>query len=160
MAASSRSEAGRQPRRTRTLGEPPPGHGVGERVSGVDRARIEAAVNEIILAIGEDPARPGSPRRPPGWPTPTRSSSAGCRGDPLGHLPDSVPIGYGGGRRAADQRRRVLRGIDFRSVCEHHLLPFVGVVHIAYLPSDRVVGLGKLPASSTRSRPGRNCRRD
>ena len=39
----------------------------------------------------------------------------------------------------------LLRDIDFRSVCEHHLLPFVGVAHLAYLPRDRVVGLGKLP---------------
>ncbi len=115
-------------------------------MSGVDRARIEAAVSEIILAIGEDPARPGLAR------TPARVADAyaeffgGLTQDPLAHLRDSVPIGtdLDGVPQTSDVV--LLRGIDFRSVCEHHLLPFVGVVHVAYLPSDRVVGLGKLPA--------------
>lgn len=115
-------------------------------MSGVDRTRIEAAVNEIILAIGEDPARPGLAK------TPARVADAyaeffgGLTQDPLAHLRDSVPIGadIDGVPQTSDVV--LLRGIDFRSVCEHHLLPFVGVVHIAYLPSDRVVGLGKLPA--------------
>ncbi|AMB57571.1 GTP cyclohydrolase I [Microterricola viridarii] len=115
-------------------------------MSGVDRARIEAAVNEIILAIGEDPARPGLAK------TPTRVADAyaeffgGLTQDPLAHLRDSVPIGTDADGSPQTSDVVLLRGIDFRSVCEHHLLPFVGVVHIAYLPSDRVVGLGKLPA--------------
>ncbi|PPL19870.1 MULTISPECIES: GTP cyclohydrolase I [Microterricola] len=115
-------------------------------MSGVDRARIEAAVNEIILAIGEDPARPGLAR------TPARVADAyaeffgGLTQDPLEHLRDSVPIGADVDGAPQTSDAVLLRGIDFRSVCEHHLLPFVGVVHIAYLPSDRVVGLGRLPA--------------
>lgn len=115
-------------------------------MSGVDRERIEAAVSEIILAIGEDPGRPGLSR------TPARVADAyaeffgGLVQDPLLHLRDSVPVGTDADGSPQTGEAVLLRGIDFRSVCEHHLLPFVGVVHIAYLPSDRVVGLGKLPA--------------
>ncbi len=115
-------------------------------MSGVDRARIEAAVSEIILAIGEDPARPGLAK------TPARVADAyaeffgGLSEDPLAHLRDSVATGEAADGAPQTSDAVLLRGIDFRSVCEHHLLPFVGVVHIAYVPSDRIVGLGKLPA--------------
>ncbi|MFC6356759.1 GTP cyclohydrolase I [Luethyella okanaganae] len=115
-------------------------------MTGVDRARIEAAVRELILAIGEDPARPGLSR------TPARVADAyaeffgGLDVDPLDHLRDSVPIGSSDAGVPQTSDAVLLRSIDFRSVCEHHLLPFVGVVHIAYLPNERVVGLGRLPA--------------
>jgi predicted Zn-dependent peptidase len=115
-------------------------------VSGVDRARIEAAVSEIILAIGEDPARPGLAKTPARVADAYAEFFSGLSEDPLEHLLDSVPIGEDSDGVPQTSDVVLLRGIDFRSVCEHHLLPFVGVVHIAYLPSDRIVGLGKLPA--------------
>ena len=52
----------------------------------------------------------------------------------------------------------LLRDIEFRSICEHHLLPFVGVAHVAYLPGNRIVGLGKLPRVVETLSRGRSCR--
>lgn len=105
----------------------------------VDRARVEAAVAEILDAIGEDAARDGLVQ------TPSRVAEAyadffsGVGTDPLTHLLDTVPLGE------HDAETVLLRDIAFRSVCEHHLLPFIGVAHIAYLPGERIVGLGRLP---------------
>ena len=85
----------------------------------VDRTRIERAVREILVAIGEDPDREG------------------LRQDPAAHLQCTFA-------QTCDEVITV-SGIKFYSVCEHHLLPFNGKVHIAYLPANgRVVGLSKL----------------
>ncbi len=115
-------------------------------MAGVDTGRIERAVREILLAIGEDPDRAGLER------TPARVAEAyadffgGLHVDALGHLADSVPIGASDAGVPATSDAVVLRDLSFRSVCEHHLLPFVGTAHVAYLPGDRVVGLGRIPA--------------
>lgn len=109
---------------------------------GVDDARIRAAVAELILAIGEDPARAGL------LDTPARVAEAygeffsGIGVDPLAHLSETEALADAGHRPG---ELVLLRNIDFRSICEHHLLPFLGVAHLAYLPRERVVGLGKLP---------------
>ncbi|MES2171948.1 MAG: GTP cyclohydrolase I FolE [Actinomycetota bacterium] len=105
--------------------------------SGIDTARIEAAVREILAAIGEDPSREGLEA------TPRRVAEAyaeffagmGVSTDAL--LADSVISGQSG-------ELVVIRDIEFRSVCEHHLLPFLGVAHVAYLPDAKVVGLGTI----------------
>jgi GTP cyclohydrolase I len=62
--------------------------------------------------------------------------------DPLDHLADTTELAAG-----ADELSElvIVRDIEFRSVCEHHLLPFLGVAHIAYSPRSRIVGLGKFP---------------
>ncbi|MDH6238259.1 GTP cyclohydrolase I FolE [Cryobacterium sp. CG_9.6] len=107
---------------------------------GVDKARIEAAISEILAAIGEDPNREGLGA------TPRRVADAygeffgGLGEDPLEHLRDSTPVGAHTGELV------LLRDVSFRSVCEHHLLPFLGTAHIAYLPNDHVVGLGRILA--------------
>lgn len=112
----------------------------------VDADRIEAAVREILLAIGEDPEREGLRR------TPARVAEAyadffgGLGVDPLTHLADAVAVGETTEGAPATGDAVVLRDLAFRSVCEHHLLPFVGTAHVAYLPGDRVVGLGRIPA--------------
>jgi GTP cyclohydrolase I len=104
----------------------------------IDSGRIEAAVAELLSAIGEDPARPGLVD------TPRRVAEAygeffsGLGTDPVDHLRETVPT-EGTGELV------LLRDIEFRSICEHHLLPFAGVAHVAYLPGDRIVGLGRLP---------------
>lgn len=104
--------------------------------AAVDSVRIQKAVREILLAIGEDPDREGLLR------TPERVASAytelfsGLRDDPRRHLAVTF-----------DEQHRemvVLRDIAFASMCEHHLLPFTGHVHIGYVPRGRVVGLSKL----------------
>jgi GTP cyclohydrolase I len=104
----------------------------------VDKARIEAAVVELLLAIGEDPMRQGLTT------TPARVADAyseffeGVGADPLDHLRETLAV-----EELSDAV--VLTDISFRSICEHHLLPFIGVAHVAYIPRHKVVGLGKLP---------------
>ncbi|TFD85034.1 GTP cyclohydrolase I [Cryobacterium lactosi] len=105
---------------------------------GVDQPRIEAAVAEILAAIGEDLGRPGLATTPQRVAAAYAEFFAGLGQDPLDHLRDTVPVGDRTGELV------LLRDIEFRSVCEHHLLPFLGTAHLAYLPGDRIVGLGKL----------------
>ena len=104
----------------------------------IDRARIEAAVVELLHAIGEDPAKANFSSTPERVAEAYAEFFAGVGQDPVEHLRESVPI---------DQLSDavVVTDITVRSMCEHHLLPFLGVAHVAYLPGDRVVGLGKLP---------------
>lgn len=104
----------------------------------VDIGRIEAAVAEIIAAIGEDPARPGLVATPRRVAEAYAEFFSGLDVDPVSHLADSVAT-EGVGDLV------LLRDIAFRSICEHHLLPFTGVAHVAYLPGDRIVGLGRIP---------------
>jgi GTP cyclohydrolase I len=115
-------------------------------MAGVDTARIERAVHEILLAIGEDPERPGLERTPQRVAEAYADFFGGLAVDPLTHLADAVPLGDTEAGVPATSDAVVLRDIAFRSVCEHHLLPFVGTAHVAYLPGDRVVGLGRIPA--------------
>ncbi len=101
-----------------------------------DLARIEQAVREILLAIGEDPEREGLARTPERVARSFAELFSGLREDPRRHL-----------RVTFDEHHRemvVLRDIPFASACEHHLLPFTGKAHIGYIPQGRVVGLSKL----------------
>lgn len=106
----------------------------------MDRDRIERAVTELLLAIGEDPDRPGLERTPQRVAEAYEEFFGGLGVDPVSHLVDAVAVGDGGPGEAV-----VVRDIAFRSICEHHLLPFLGHAHIAYLPNERIVGLGRLP---------------
>jgi GTP cyclohydrolase I len=107
-----------------------------------DTGRVQAAVAEILAAIGENPGRPGLES------TPSRVAEAyaeffsGLGVDPVSHLRNANEVQLVDGELS---ELVLLRDIEFRSICEHHLLPFVGVAHLAYLPGARVVGLGKLP---------------
>lgn len=109
----------------------------GNPVADVDSARIRSAVTELLFAIGEDPSRAGL------LDTPQRVAEAygeffsGVGVDPLTHLANPIADDSGG-------ELVLLRGIEFRSICEHHLLPFLGVAHIAYAPEADIVGLGSL----------------
>ena len=102
----------------------------------VDLPAIEQAVRTILTAIGEDPDRPGlldTPRRV------ARMYSemfAGLACDPSRHLRVTFPEEY--------EEIVLVRDISFTSMCEHHLLPFSGVAHVAYIPKGRVTGLSKL----------------
>ena len=109
-------------------------------MTGFDRPRIEAAVAEILAAIGEDPSRPGLTTTPSRVADAYAEFFAGVGRDAADDLGEPVPLE--GGRQAETV---LLRDIEFRSVCEHHLLPFLGVAHVAYLPGDAVIGLGRIP---------------
>jgi GTP cyclohydrolase I len=104
--------------------------------NSVDLPAIEQAVRTILKAIGEDPDRPGlldTPRRV------ARMYSemfAGLTCDPARHLRVTFPEDY--------EEMVLVRDISFTSMCEHHLLPFSGVAHVAYIPKGRVTGLSKL----------------
>lgn len=104
----------------------------------IDRARLEVAVAELLTAIGEDPARAEFATTPARFAEAYSEFFSGVGQDPLEHLRETVPVGD-----ISDAV--VVTDITMRSMCEHHLLPFLGVAHIAYLPRDVVVGLGKLP---------------
>ena len=102
-----------------------------------DAPRIERAVREILLAIGEDPEREGLHDTPARVARAYRELFAGLGEDGGRHLRRSFE--HAGGELV------LLRDIAFSSVCEHHLLPFFGRAHLAYLPGGgRVVGLSKL----------------
>ena len=108
-------------------------------MTGIDRPRVEAAVAEILAAIGEDPTRAGLLTTPQRVADAYEELFAGMGQDPLEPLADRISL------EGHEAEAVIMRDITFRSVCEHHLIPFIGVAHIAYLPGDHVVGLGRLP---------------
>jgi GTP cyclohydrolase I len=117
-------------------------------VSTVDRARIEAAVSEILEAIGEAPQREGLVDTPRRVADSFSELFAGVGADPAAAFGSTFPSEPGA-------QPVIVRDITFRSVCEHHLLPFEGVVHAAYRPGALLAGLGGIVAviESASSRP-------
>jgi GTP cyclohydrolase I len=108
-------------------------------VTAFDRARVEAAVHEILIAIGEDPSRVGLDRTPVRVADAYEEFFSGLGVDAASMLGDTFAAPEGAAAEPV-----LVRDIEFRSVCEHHLLPFVGVAHVAYVPSDRLIGLGRI----------------
>lgn len=102
----------------------------------VDIPRIERAVREILLAVGEDPDREGLIKTPNRVARAYGELMAGLQDDPKRHLKTVFTEEY--------DEVVLLRDIEFHSLCEHHLLPFTGRAHVAYLPDGKVVGLSKL----------------
>jgi len=111
----------------------------------VDRDRVAAAVREILAAIGEDPARPGLKATPQRVADAYAEFFAGVGEDASAPLAHTISVSRGPAPDTLPSGAVLLRDIRFRSVCEHHLLPFAGRAHIAYLPGEQVVGLGALP---------------
>ena len=107
-----------------------------KRTDFMDKQRIEAAVKEILIAIGEDPDREGLVETPSRVARMYEEIFGGLEDDPTRHL------------KLFDESSEemvVVRDIPLYSMCEHHLIPFLGKAHIAYIPSDgRVIGLSKL----------------
>ena len=103
----------------------------------IDSARIQAAVVELLSAIGEDPNRDELQATPQKVAEAYAEFFKGVGVDARIALRDTF--------EAEHTDVVILKDIDFVSICEHHLLPFTGVAHVAYLPSDRVIGLGRLP---------------
>lgn len=111
----------------------------------VDRERIAALVRELLEAIGEDPERPGLRQTPSRVADAYAEFFAGVDRDASEALAHTISVARGPAPETLPSGAVMLRDIRFRSVCEHHLLPFRGVAHIAYLPGGQVVGLGALP---------------
>jgi GTP cyclohydrolase I len=103
----------------------------------VDHPRIEAAIRELLFAVGEDPDREGLQETPARIARMYADLCAGLRRDPGEVLRKTFTQKY--------DEMVLVKDIRFASLCEHHLLPFFGKAHIAYLPKGKIVGLSKLP---------------
>ena len=105
---------------------------------GVERAQVEAAVREILDSVGEDPQREGLLDTPKRVARMYDELLAGYRVDPVALINDALfDVSY--------DEMVIVRDIEYYSLCEHHLLPFLGRAHVAYLPGDKVIGLSKIP---------------
>lgn len=111
----------------------------------VDRERVAALTRELLVAIGEDPDRPGLRQTPERVADAYAEFFAGVGGDPAEPLSHTISVAHGPAPDTLPSGAVMLRDVRFRSICEHHLLPFAGHAHIAYLPGEQVVGLGALP---------------
>ncbi|HEY0187112.1 MAG TPA: GTP cyclohydrolase I FolE [Cellulomonas sp.] len=103
-----------------------------------DAARAEAAIRELLIAVGEDPEREGLRDTPARVARAYAEIFAGLRQDPAEALSASFDIGH--------EELVLVKDIEVYSTCEHHLVPFHGVAHVGYIPSrdGRVTGLSKL----------------
>ena len=111
----------------------------------VDRERVAALVRELLEAIGEDPDRPGLRQTPARVAESWSEFFAGVDQDAGVPLQHTISVSRGPAPDTLPSGAVMLRDISFRSMCEHHLLPFRGRAHVAYLPGEEVVGLGALP---------------
>lgn len=99
---------------------------------------IKRAVVEILKAVGEDPKRDGLRRTPERVARSYVELLAGYKLDPIGLVNEALfDVTY--------DEMVLVRDIEFYSLCEHHLLPFIGRAHVAYLPKGKVLGLSKIP---------------
>ena len=105
-------------------------------INQVDRPRIERAVREILAAVGEDPDREGLLETPARVARMYAELFSGLHDDPREHLQKFFTERY--------DEMVLVRDISFNSMCEHHMLPFMGVAHVGYVPNGRVIGLSKL----------------
>lgn len=104
---------------------------------GFDAARVEAAVRELLLAIGEDPDRDGLRETPARMARAYAEMFAGLGQDPRDALSVTFDVGH--------EEMILVKDIEVYSTCEHHLVPFHGVAHVGYIPSGgKVTGLSKL----------------
>jgi len=105
---------------------------------GVVKPEIEAAVHQLLQAFGEDACREGLERTPERVARMFDELLAGYRVDPFKLINEALfDVDY--------EDMVIVRDIEFYSLCEHHLLPFIGRAHVAYLPNGKVIGLSKIP---------------
>ena len=104
----------------------------------IDFKTIEAAIQQTIKAVGEDPARQGLQKTPKRVARMYAELFAGYRTDPVAVVNDAIfEVKY--------DEMVIVRDIEFYSMCEHHMLPFIGRAHVAYIPDGKVLGLSKIP---------------
>jgi GTP cyclohydrolase I len=111
-----------------------------ERLSGekIDSLAIQEAVSKILQAVGEDPERDGLKRTPERVARMYAELLSGYHADPTKVVNDAIfEVKY--------DEMVIVRDVEFYSLCEHHLLPFMGRVHVAYIPDGKILGLSKIP---------------
>jgi GTP cyclohydrolase I len=109
-----------------------------EKPRSVDAARVESIVRDLLDALGENPGRDGLLRTPARVAAFYAEVLAGAEDDPAAHLDVQFEMGH--------REMIMVRDIPFSSLCEHHLVPFIGRAHVAYIPGPdgRITGLSKL----------------
>lgn len=108
------------------------------RATGIDVAAIENAIPDILRAFGENPERHGLIETPRRVARMYAELTRGYREDPVALVNNALfKVKY--------DEMVIVRDIEFYSLCEHHILPFMGRVHVAYLPDGQVLGLSKIP---------------
>ncbi len=106
--------------------------------SKIDFAAVESAVTQILTAVGEDPQREGLLRTPRRIARMYAELLSGYYTDPQSIVNDAIfEVKY--------DEMVLVRDIEFYSLCEHHMLPFIGRVHVAYIPNGKVLGISKIP---------------
>ncbi len=106
--------------------------------SEIDVDTIQNSVSRMLEAFGEDPKREGLLKTPERVARMYEELLAGYRTDPIVMVNDALfDVEY--------DEMVVVRDIEFYSLCEHHMLPFIGRAHVAYIPKGRVIGLSKIP---------------
>ena len=106
--------------------------------SDIDEVSIEDAVSQLLKAFGEEPSRQGLIRTPGRVAQMYKELLVGYRIDPVAMVNDALfEVTY--------DEMVLVRDIEFYSLCEHHLLPFMGRAHVAYFPRGKVIGLSKIP---------------
>ena len=108
----------------------------GRALHPYDQKRAEAAVRELLLAIGEDPERDGLRDTPARVARALQENFAGLYQSPKEVLTTTFDIGH--------EELVIIRDIEVFSQCEHHLTPFHGVAHVGYIPSGKITGLSKV----------------
>jgi GTP cyclohydrolase I len=104
----------------------------------MDLESIEKSIKKILIGIGEDPSREGLLKTPHRVAKSYEELLAGYRMDPRELINEAVfDVAY--------DEMVIVRDIEFYSLCEHHMLPFIGRAHVAYIPTDKVIGLSKIP---------------
>lgn len=110
----------------------------GFTLNGVDNEAVRRSIEDLLYAVGEDPCREGLLETPKRVARAYEELVSGCTTDPVELLNNAIyHIDY--------DDMVIVSDIDYYSLCEHHLLPFVGQAHVAYIPNGRIVGLSKIP---------------
>jgi GTP cyclohydrolase I len=105
---------------------------------GIDQTAIEESILRMLQAFGEDPDREGLQRTPERVARMYQELLSGYRVDPVAMVNEALfEVEY--------DEMVIVRDIEFYSLCEHHMLPFLGRAHVAYVPRGRVIGLSKIP---------------
>ena len=104
----------------------------------IDEEAIRTSVTNLLMAVGENPEREGLQKTPDRVARMYGELLAGYREDPVALVNDALfEVSY--------DEMVIVRDIEFYSLCEHHMLPFMGRAHVAYIPNGKVIGLSKIP---------------